>query len=524
MLSGLRFETARPVGGLAPARTDVACFIGHVARRPGVALPADLRSALSAAGWIDGPWARSPASLESLEQTPVSFDSWDAFARLFAWEARPLTDSGEARCATYLGAALRSFFATGGRRAVVIRVADPFPYLESGGARVANRDARLARLVPALAPAALPFDPTDPRTWRGIQHLYGLPEVSHLCLPDLCDLCASDPLAPPTAFTPPPPPEVFVECSDNEPPLPADLGLRRIAAPGSDEAGFIAWRRAASRTCDFLRRYKRETLFIAALPLPEAGRDDGRSHPDLLGLLRSSGILEAAGSTEAPPDSAASAFAQITWPWLHSLRSADLPQSIEPPDGLFAGLLARNALQRGTFRSVAGTLLDDVIGLIPLPATGLGPDSPTDQLAGRLCVFAPEPEGVAVQSDLTSSPQQAWRFGGSSRLLAAILKAARHFGEGHVFAPNGPALWAQLRRSTEDMLEAFRREGAFGGNSASEAYQVRCDASTMSQNDIDNGRLIAEITVLPAASITRITVVLNLLAGEAAAARIQEVA
>jgi len=46
----------------------------------------------------------------------------------------------------------------------------------------------------------------------------------------------------------------------------------------------------------------------------------------------------------------------------------------------------------------------------------------------------------------------------------------------------------------------------------------------MSQNDIDNGRLIAEITVLPAASITRITVVLNLLAGEAAAARIQEVA
>ncbi len=74
------------------------------------------------------------------------------------------------------------------------------------------------------------------------------------------------------------------------------------------------------------------------------------------------------------------------------------------------------------------------------------------------------------------------------------------------------------------MLEAFRREGAYGGNSASEAYQVRCDASTMSQNDIDNGRLIAEITVLPAASITRITVVLNLLAGEAAAARIQEVA
>jgi hypothetical protein len=46
----------------------------------------------------------------------------------------------------------------------------------------------------------------------------------------------------------------------------------------------------------------------------------------------------------------------------------------------------------------------------------------------------------------------------------------------------------------------------------------------MNQNDLDNGRLIAEITVLPAASITRITVVLNLQTGEPATATIQEVA
>ena len=191
MLSGLRFETAPPPGGAAPERTDIACFIGHVARRPGVPLPAELTAALTAAGWIDGPWTRDPALLASLEQTPVGCDSWDAFARLFAWESRPVAATGTARCATYLGAAVRSFFATGGRRAIVIRVADPFPYIEAGGGRVANRETRLARLVPAVDPAALPFDPTDPGTWRGIQHLYGLPEVSHLCLPDLPDLCAA---------------------------------------------------------------------------------------------------------------------------------------------------------------------------------------------------------------------------------------------------------------------------------------------------------------------------------------------
>jgi Bacteriophage tail sheath protein len=526
MLSGLRFETAPPPGGVAPERTDIACFIGHVARRPGAPLLADVRAALTAAGWIAGPWAPDAAVLESLEQIPVSFDSWDAFARLFAWERRPLGETGDARCATYLGAAVRSFFATGGRRAVVLRVADPFPYIEAGGGRAAHRDARLAALVPAVDPAALPFDPTDPGTWRGIQHLYGLPEVSHLCLPDLPDICAADPLAPPAAFTPPPPPEVFVECSETEAPLAEDLGLRRLAAPRTDEAGFIAWRRAASRVCDFLARHRREALFAAALPLPlaDAHQDGTHAQADLLAFLRGVGALEAAGSREPANGTAASAFAQILWPWLRSLRSDDLPQSLEPADGLFAGLLARNALVRGTFRSVAGTILDDIIGLTPLPAMGLGPDSPTERLAERLCLIAPEPEGMAVQSDVTTSPVPAWRFGGSSRLLAAILRAARHFGEGHAFEPNGPALWAKLRRTTEDLLEAFRREGAFGGSTAAEAYQVRCDRGTMSQNDLDNGRLIAEITVLPAASITRITVVLNLLVGESTTAEIREVA
>jgi phage tail sheath protein FI len=94
--------------------------------------------------------------------------------------------------------------------------------------------------------------------------------------------------------------------------------------------------------------------------------------------------------------------------------------------------------------------------------------------------------------------------------MGTIVRAARAAGDALVFEANGPALWAQLRSTLEDLLIGFWHEGAFSGRSASEAFSVRCDHSTMTQNDIDAGRLVVHISVRPAASIERITVVLNM--------------
>jgi phage tail sheath protein FI len=78
------------------------------------------------------------------------------------------------------------------------------------------------------------------------------------------------------------------------------------------------------------------------------------------------------------------------------------------------------------------------------------------------------------------------------------------------FDPNGPALWARLRNSIEDLLLRFWNEGAFLGATAAEAFSVRCGRNTMTQSDLDAGRLVVEITLRPAAAIERITVVLDL--------------
>jgi phage tail-like protein len=66
-----------------------------------------------------------------------------------------------------------------------------------------------------------------------------------------------------------------------------------------------------------------------------------------------------------------------------------------------------------------------------------------------------------------------------------------------VFEPNGPPLWDRIRTSVEDFLLGLFRQGALQGDKPQEAFFVRCDASTMTQHDIDQGILILVIGVAP---------------------------
>jgi hypothetical protein len=512
----LEFDTARVSVPAAPQRTDIACFVGYVRTR-NAPLPRQVTEELRAAGWIDGPWRRSDAQVRSLEQLPVVVESWDAFDQMFDWRSRPVTADSAATCASYLGAAVRRFFAQGGRRAIVVRVGDPWPFMNAAGTRAANRSARIARLVPQFVIPSLPFDPTDPRTWQGIQHLYGLPEVSLVCMPDLADACGDDP-APPDATLPLVPiSEGFVECSHSETVPSDDLALRYLRAPRSDADGLRDWTRGLAEARAFLLRHRKDVVLIGALPLMASAA----AQRDPLAYLQGRNVLLADG---VKADRASSAFVQLAYPWLSTQTASDLPQRLEPPDGLLTGLIAAGALARGTFRSVAGSLLPAVVDTEPVASWGLTSDHPWAALAERICLVARQPDGWALQSDVTTSPHPAWRAGGVTRMMASLLRAARATGEAELFGANGPALWNRVRRHLEALLTAYWQEGGLGGPSPDDAFEVRCDLSTMSQNDLDSGRMVAHITVLPVAAIERITVVLALSATGQIVGEVREVA
>ncbi len=66
-----------------------------------------------------------------------------------------------------------------------------------------------------------------------------------------------------------------------------------------------------------------------------------------------------------------------------------------------------------------------------------------------------------------------------------------------VFEPNGESLWARVRTTVCDFLANEWQSGRLQGTRPEEAYFVHCDRTTMTQNDLDNGRLVCVIGVAP---------------------------
>jgi phage tail sheath protein FI len=66
-----------------------------------------------------------------------------------------------------------------------------------------------------------------------------------------------------------------------------------------------------------------------------------------------------------------------------------------------------------------------------------------------------------------------------------------------VFEANGEQLWANVRQTAEDFLFNEWKSGALVGTKPEQAYFVRCDRSTMTQKDLDDGRLICLVGVAP---------------------------
>jgi hypothetical protein len=544
-MHGVVFEPPAPAAADHPNRADVALFVGFVHRRRGQpgeergagasaaalraqprrGLAEDARAAgpsplplevwrwLDERGWASGPYARSPRELRALLDVPVPLESWEAFARLFCPGFRRL-DAAGGRGMGYLDAAVRSFFEQGGRRCYVVRVGRPWRYT----APAALRMERLDRLVPGWF-SGLPPSRAERESWRGVAHLFGLPDVSFVCLPDLADVVRPDP-APPVPLVPlPTRPEGFVECSDEPPPPPADPAWRRYPAPRVDRQGFAAWAQVVNVVGSMLRTYHREAHLVAAVPLPApelvADVPGGRvaAGDDLLGFLLEPRV--GPGGRSLPGLGLASAFVQLAYPWARTAAAGLLPEGLEPPDGVLAGVLARNALLRGAYRSAAGLPLEGVQAVHPELGRGqlerehpYGAGTGTRTLQDRVSILGPTPAGFRLLSDVTTSDDENYRPAAVSRLVSALVRAARVQGEDATFEPGGEGLWARLRQRLDALLLGLLREGALRGDTVADAFQVRCDRTTMTQNDLDAGRVVAHVLFQPTAPVDLISVVL----------------
>jgi Bacteriophage tail sheath protein len=526
----------------------------------------DLRSrGFYPGGHLTGPPLAAWLRIQQLHDLPVVLESFETFDALFSWDARPVLTvaprPGDPQVCSPLGAAIRAFFGEGGARCYVVRSGDPVPLFGSASERfgaitafdygagrrqrdsagalapavaapMAGNRAQLTDLVPQFAyPAetlqgvieqpAAPMS-TDPAQWCGLQHVFGLADVSFVCLPDLPDAVAYrlDDEAPPE----PPagvPQETFKECA--EAPVPARRPVGRLLAPPrARDEGLQAWiilvRRALAMLDNGGRSFnRRDVELLVSLPLADTAR--GAPKPDdWLAWMASKAGGEDSWWSSAEEIERGEAFArlQVAYPWLLTRESADCAGGVEAPEGALAGLLARNALAHGAFRSAAFLpllrYLDAEPSLDLARAVEHAVDTPAGplSLAERVCLIGASPRGPQLWSDVTFATQAPWRPGSVRRLTNTVINAARRAGDEYAFEPNGEALWAQVRQRLGELGRELLAAGALSSDAGTRAFVVRCGRDTMTQADLDAGRLIAEIELVPAQPILRIVVVLAL--------------
>ena len=125
--------------------------------------------------------------------------------------------------------------------------------------------------------------------------------------------------------------------------------------------------------------------------------------------------------------------------------------------------------------------------------------SPSSSLKSKPEYLAP---GVYVEETSQSSPPIAGvvaefvepkaSVGGYVHYLEQSIASGTRWV---AFEPNGEPLWAKLRLSISDFLMEEWRNGRLLGNTEREAFFVRCDRQTVTQQDVVDGRLFCEIGV-----------------------------
>jgi len=91
----------------------------------------------------------------------------------------------------------------------------------------------------------------------------------------------------------------------------------------------------------------------------------------------------------------------------------------------------------------------------------------------------------------------SWKYINVRRLFIFVEESIDEGTQWVVFEPNDEPLWARVRRSITNFLISVWRSGALMGITQEEAFFVKCDRTTMTQDDIDNGRLICYIGIAP---------------------------
>ena len=187
-------------------------------------------------------------------------------------------------------------------------------------------------------------------------------------------------------------------------------------------------------------------------------------------------------------------YAALYYPWLEVRDPSAKLTVIAPPSGHMAGIYARVDVERGVHKAPA----NEVIRGIEKIAQDVNKREQDVLNPKNIDVLRFFPgRGYRVWGARVVTSDAAWKYINVRRLFIFVEHSIDYGTQWVVFEPNDEPLWARVRQTIENFLTTVWRSGALQGGKASEAFFVKCDRSTMTQDDIDNGRLICHIGIAP---------------------------
>ena len=187
-------------------------------------------------------------------------------------------------------------------------------------------------------------------------------------------------------------------------------------------------------------------------------------------------------------------YGAFYYPWIYISDPRSGGRKLIPPGGAACGIYALTDNTRGVFKAPAN---ETVAGAIDLE---FDIDQGTQELLnprGANAIRRFPGRGIRVWGARTMSSDPLWKYVSVRRLFIFLEASIYQSTQWVVFEPNDQRLWNRVEQTVTLFLRTQWREGALLGAKEEEAFSVTVDRSTMTEDDILNGRLIIEVGVAP---------------------------
>lgn len=189
-----------------------------------------------------------------------------------------------------------------------------------------------------------------------------------------------------------------------------------------------------------------------------------------------------------------SSYAALYHPWIEIFDPLAKKNTAIPPSGSVAGIFARSDNSRGVHKAPANEAIRACVGLDCM--YNKGEQDILNPKGVNLIRFFPG-QGIRVWGARTVSSNSSWKYVNVRRLFIYLEESIKANTNWVVFEPNDELLWVRVKRTIDVFLNTVWRSGALAGGSPAEAFFVNVGRETMTQDDINNGRLICVIGVAP---------------------------